>query len=118
MTYFVGRIRRWRCVGLGERKEAGSLGYRIKLWPKGELNPADIPTRISSNLLECFAGCWFTGPPGLCTLPVCGNEISCGGKVDEEVVVACSSEVVLNNATRKDTTDETCLLSHILDCTR
>ena len=84
----------------------------------GELNPADIPARISSNLLECFAGCWVTGPPGLCALPVCGNEISLGGKVDEEVVVACSSEVVLNNATRKDTTDETCSLSDILDCTR
>jgi hypothetical protein len=23
---------------------------------KGELNPADVPTRISSNLVECFSG--------------------------------------------------------------
>jgi hypothetical protein len=29
---------------------------------KGEVNPADVPTRISSNLHECFAGCWFSGP--------------------------------------------------------
>ena len=54
----------------------------------------------------------------MCAFPVCGNEISLGGKVDEEVVVACPSEVVLNNATRKDTTDKTCSLSDILDCTR
>ena len=62
--------------------------------------------------------CGITGPPALCAFPVCGNEISLGGEVDEEVVVACPSEVVLNNATRKDTTDKTCSLSDILDCTR
>ena len=29
---------------------------------KGERNPAGFPTRISSNLNECFDGCWFSGP--------------------------------------------------------
>ena len=29
---------------------------------KGEINPADVPTRISSNLNECFDGCWFSSP--------------------------------------------------------
>ena len=29
---------------------------------KGELNPADIPTRVSSNVIESFSGSWFQGP--------------------------------------------------------
>jgi len=30
---------------------------------KGDENPADIPTRMTSNLVECFSGSWFSGWP-------------------------------------------------------
>ena len=32
---------------------------------KGELNPADIPTRLSKCLIECFSSSWFSGPSSL-----------------------------------------------------
>ena len=46
---------------------------------KGELNPADIPTRLSSNLVESFSGCWFGGP-----VMLSGEDFgSCAGRSDE-----------------------------------
>jgi hypothetical protein len=92
---------------------------------KGELNPADIPTRISTSLVECFSGCWFTGPSVLLSQPsayrgersdtLC-DQTSLGGKVVEEV--SHSSDVLSNNVTRNDIPGETCSLSDVIDCTR
>ncbi|CAB4030027.1 integrase core domain, partial, partial [Paramuricea clavata] len=92
---------------------------------KGELNPVDIPTRISTSLVECFSGCWFTGPSVLLSQPsayrgersdtLC-DQTSLGGKVVEEV--SHSSDVLFNNATRNDISGETCSLSDVIDCTR
>ena len=92
---------------------------------KGELNPADIPTRISTSLVECFSGCWFTGPSVLLSQPsayrgersdtLC-DQTSLGGKVVEEV--SHSSDVLFNNVTRNDIPGEPCSLSDVIDCTR
>ena len=40
----------------------------MKMHVKSWLNPADVPTRISSNICESFAGCWFEGPSFLLSL--------------------------------------------------
>ncbi len=57
---------------------------------KGELNPADIPTKLSSNLVECFSGCWFDGPVMLSSQVVeshagRGDEISLVGREELEL---------------------------------
>ena len=57
---------------------------------KGELNPADIPTRLSSNLVECFSGCWFEGPVMLWSQDVG----SCVGRSDEISLVGREESVV------------------------
>ena len=75
---------------------------------KGEVNPVDIPTRLSSSLMECFSGCWFRGPLVLWSQELevdrvkagCVNKNSLVGRVDVEV----SAEVVNFSPTReKDT---------------
>ena len=59
---------------------------------KCEVNPGDIPTRMSSNLTECFSGCWFGGPSMLLSHDFespeqvistnCTNDNSLLGRVD------------------------------------
>lgn len=43
---------------------------------KAELNPADIPTRVSSNVIESFSGCWFQAPSMLALDVVNVNSLS------------------------------------------
>ncbi|CAB4009873.1 Hypothetical predicted protein [Paramuricea clavata] len=93
---------------------------------KGEVNPADVPTRISSNLHECFAGCWFSGPSFLLSqhFESGGKDISTDGtnrnSVDElSVKIGNISEgSCLNNTTQNDTPDNACSLNTVIDCTR
>jgi hypothetical protein len=91
---------------------------------RGEVNPADIPTRLSSNLKDSFSGCWFKGPLMLWSQELevdrvkasCGNEIFLVGRVDVEV----PTEVVnFSNTTEKGTPNNSrCSISAVIDCTR
>ena len=38
---------------------------------KSELNPVDVPTRMSTGICESFSGCWFKGPLFLSLLEGC-----------------------------------------------
>ena len=91
---------------------------------KGEVNPADIPTRLSSSLKECFSGCWFRGPSILWSQELevervkagCVEKNSLVGRVDVEV----PAEVVnFSNTTEKGTPNNSrCSISAVIDCTR
>ena len=45
---------------------------------KGKLNPADIPTRLSSSLKKCFSGCWFRGPSMLWSQELEADRVKAG----------------------------------------
>ena len=47
------------------RKVVYRAGWR---YVKSGLNPADVPTRISSNNYESFTGSWFEGPSFILSL--------------------------------------------------
>ena len=91
---------------------------------KGEVNPADIPTRLSSGLKECFLGCWFRGPSMLWSQELevdrvkagCVDKNSSVGRVDVEV----PAEVVnFSDRTEKGTPKNSkCSISAVIDCTR
>ena len=88
---------------------------------KGELNPADIKTyRLSSNLGECFSGCWCDGPVMLWSRVVeChagrGDEISLFRR--EELEVLCPV-VSMSNSTQKGIHNcKISSLSAVIDCT-
>ncbi len=97
---------------------------------KGELNPADIPTRVSSNLIECFSGCWFGGPSMLlsheCLEQVistnCTNDEPLLGRVDVEhssEILGTASPDISNLTAQKNTEDsETRSLSSVINCKR
>ena len=94
---------------------------------KGELNPADIPTKVSSNVIESFSGSWFQGPSMLKLDVVDVNSLS--GRVDVEVDVeqfteipdAMATKVVanLNNSAQDNTKDsEMHSLCSVIDCNK
>jgi hypothetical protein len=97
---------------------------------KGELNPADIPTRVSSNLIECFSGCWFGGPSMLLSHESleqvistnCTNDESLLGRVDVEhssEILGTTSPDVSNLTAQTNTEDsETRSLSSVINCKR
>jgi hypothetical protein len=90
---------------------------------KGEVNPADVSTRISSNLHECFAGCWFSGPSFLLSqhFESGGKDIGTNGNSVDELSVKIgniSEGSCLNNTTQNDTPDNACSLNTVIDCTR
>ncbi len=75
-----------------------------------EINPADVPTRISSNLNECFDGCWFSGPSILLSqhLESSGEDISTDGingnnvdEVDAEAVMVVYPTSCFSNTTQE-----------------
>ncbi len=47
------------------RKVVDRSGWR---YVKTELNPADVPTRMRSDICASFTGCWFMGPSFLSSL--------------------------------------------------
>ena len=91
---------------------------------KGAVNPADIPTRLSSNLNDSFTGCWFKGPLMLWSRDLevdrvkgsCGSGNSLVGRVDVEI----PAEVVnFSNTTEKGTPNNSrCSINAVIDCTR
>ena len=94
---------------------------------KGELNPADIPTRVSSNVIESFSWSWFQGPSMLKLDVVDVNSLS--GRVDVEVDVEQSTEIPdamatkvvanLNNSAQDNTKDsEMHSLCSVIDCNK
>ncbi|XP_028403430.1 uncharacterized protein LOC114526129 [Dendronephthya gigantea] len=96
---------------------------------KGDVNPADIPTRISVTLNECFTGRWFSGPSFLLSqhFESGGEDISTDGTNEnpldqanrEAARVTLVSEITCNtNTTRKNTSDNLCSLNTVIDCTK
>ena len=65
------------------RKVVDRAGWR---YVKSGLNPADVPTRISSDICESFAGCWFAGPSFLLSVKEYAEaevESSGGGEISQ-----------------------------------
>ena len=94
---------------------------------KGEINPADVPTRISANLNECFDGCWFSGPSFLLSqhFESSGEDISTDGtngntvdEVNAEAVGVVGLTSCFSNTTQEKTSDDACSLNTVIDCTR
>ena len=93
---------------------------------KGEIYLADVPTRISANLNECFDGCWFSDPSFLLSqhFESSGEDISTDGtngntvdEVNAEGVVGPTS--CFSNTTQEpETSDKVCSLDTVIDCTR
>ena len=57
---------------------------------KRELNPADIPTRLSKCLIECFSSSWFSGP-SLCDSAVETFQIDEGSSMEDVLSEARNS---------------------------
>ena len=94
---------------------------------KGEINPADVPTRISSNHNECFDGCWFSGPSFLLSqhFESGGEDISTDGtngntfdEINAEAVKVVGPTSCFSNTTQEKTSDDVCSLNAVIDCTR
>ena len=94
---------------------------------KGEKNPADVPTRISSNLNECFDGCWFSGPSFLLSqhFESGGEDISTDGtigntfdEINAEAVKVVGPTSCFSNTTQEKTFGDMCSLNAVIDCTR
>ena len=92
---------------------------------KGKINPADIPTRLASNLVESLSGCWcwFEVPQMLWGTN--SEWISSSGSVDENSLVGsvrleASTEVAnFSIPTDRGTPDNNiCSISAVIDCTR
>ena len=58
---------------------------------KGELNPADIPTRLSKYLIECFSSSWFSGPSSLRDFAVETFQIDEGSSMEDVLSEAKNS---------------------------
>ena len=96
---------------------------------KGAVNPADIPTLLSSNLNDSFTGCWFKGALMLRSQDLevdrvkgsCGSDHSLVGRVDVEIPVDLEipAEVVnFSNTTDKGMPNNSrCSISVVIDCT-
>ena len=90
---------------------------------KGEVNPADVPSRLSSSLKEGFSGCWFRGPLMLWSQELAFERVN-AGRVDENslvgrVDVEVSAEVVnFSNTTTRGTPSNKRSISAVIDCTR
>ena len=93
---------------------------------KGEINPADVPTRISSNLNECFDGCWFSGPfllsqhfeSGWEDISADGSNGSTFDEVNAEAVKVVGPTHCFSNTTQEKTINDVCSLNAVIDCTR
>ena len=96
---------------------------------KGEHNPADIPTRVSSNLIECFSGSWFSGPLMLLSHNIesreqvinsnCINDKSLLGRVDVEYFPEVFETPLNVSMAQRNTKDrKTRSLSSVISCNR
>ena len=94
---------------------------------KSEINPADVPTRISANLNECVDGCWFSGPSFLLSqhFESSGEDISTDGtngntvdEVNAEAVRVVGPTSCFSNTTQEKTSDDACSLNAVIGCTR
>ena len=90
---------------------------------KGEVNPADVPTRLPSSLKESFSGCWFRGRLMLWSQELAFERVNAGrvdenslvGRVDVEV---SAEDVNFSNTTTRGTPNNRCSISAVIDCTR
>ena len=61
------------------RKVVDRAGWK---YVNTELNPADVPTRMSSDICASFTGCWFKGPLFLLSLEV-DTSVACDTSGDK-----------------------------------
>ena len=97
------------------RKVVDRAGWR---YVKSGLNPADVPTRISSNICESFTGCWFEGPSFLLSLKDYAEvevENSGGGEISQ---VGMAEVANFSNQTHKGQDNQKCSLSSVINSDR
>ena len=97
------------------RKVVDRAGWR---YVKSGLNPADVPTRISSNICESFTGCWFEGPSFLVSLKDYAEvevENSGGGEISQ---VGMAEVANFSNQTHKGQDNQKCSLSSVINSDR
>ncbi|CAB4013065.1 Hypothetical predicted protein [Paramuricea clavata] len=81
LSWTRGKEKSWKpwIENVEIRKVVDRSGWK---YVKSEENPADVPTRMSSDLSQSFAGCWFQGPSFLLS----------PAAFSEETVDACACE--------------------------
>ena len=124
LCWITGEEKSWKAWVVSIRSVVGRDRWHFV---KGEINPADVPTRISSNLNECFDGCWFSGPSFLLSqlFESGGQDISTDGingntfdEINAEAVKVVGPTSCFSNTTQEKTSDDVCSLNAVIDCIR
>lgn len=96
------------------RKVVDRSGWKFV---KSEENPADIPTRMSSDLSQSFAGCWFQGPSFLLS-PAAFSEETVDACACENPLVGRTEVSNFSNVTHEGTTNQACSINAVIDNNR
>ena len=69
LAWINGKERRWKPWVENRVVSVSKVADRNRWhFVKGELNPADVPTRLSKSLSDCFSSSWISGPTFLLKL--------------------------------------------------
>ena len=127
LCWIQGKEKSWKALENRVVSIRSVVGRDRWCFVNGEINPADVPTRISANLNECFDGCWFSGPSFLLSqhFESSGEDISTNGtngntvdKINAEAVRIVGPTFCFSNTTQEKTSDVACSLNTVIDCAR
>ena len=96
------------------RKVVDRAGWK---YVNTELNPADVPTRMSSDICASFTGCWFKGPLFLLSLEV-DTSVACDTSGDKLSLVGMAEVQNFSVQTHEGPEIQTCSLSSAIQCDR